>query len=64
MKIPLTKSRSSQERYYLLKDGRGMGGHGSPADHYLHHYVVVNGVNRGGGYQGYMSVDYALSAEA
>lgn len=61
--IKLTSSRSSRERYYLLLDGKGMGGAGNPPGHYLRRYVVVNGVDRGHGYQGYMSVDYALSLE-
>lgn len=63
LRIALTTSRSPRERYYLLKDGRGMGGAGEPPEHHSHSWVVVNGVDRGNGYQGYMSVDYALSDE-
>lgn len=60
-RIQLTHSRSSRERYYLLNDKHGMGGAGMPEDHYLNQWVVVDGTDRGNGYQGYMSVDYALS---
>lgn len=59
-KIALTKSRSVRERYYLIRDGKGMGGAGNPTEHYLNNWVVVNGVDLGNGYQGYMSVDYAI----
>lgn len=62
-KITLTTGRSSRDRYYLMQDGRGMGGAGKPESHYSWSWVVVNGVDRGNGYQGYMSVDYVLSAE-
>lgn len=62
--IPLVKSRSSIHRYYLIKDGRGMGGAGHPANHYLNQWVVANGQDRGNGYQRYMSVDYALSGSS
>lgn len=61
--VILTRSKSSRERYKLVKDGRGMGGYGMPPDHYSRHWLVVNGVDRGNGYQGYMSVDYALSED-
>lgn len=56
-RISLEKSRRSRERRYLVKDGRGMGGSGRPADDYLHHWVITEGVDRGNGYQGYESID-------
>ena len=59
--IKLVSAKSSRDRYYLIKDGRGMGGAGKAEDHYLRQWVVVNGVDRGNGYQGYHSIDYALS---
>lgn len=62
-KITLTTGQKSRDRYYLIKDGRGMGGAGKPEDHYLNQWVVVNGTDRGQGYDGYYSVDYALSDE-
>ena len=61
--IPLNSSRSSRCRYYLVNDGRGMGGYSNSPDHYSNHWVVTNGVDRGNGYQGYMSVNYAASDE-
>jgi hypothetical protein len=58
--IKLNSSQSSRDRYYLIHDGKGMGGYGKDKDHYLNNWVVVNGVDRGNGYQGYMSIDCAL----
>lgn len=63
VKISLVKSRSSRERQYLIRDGQGMGGAGEPAYHYSNAWVVASGVDRGNGYQSYMSVDYALTCE-
>jgi hypothetical protein len=63
MKIKLNSARSSRDRFYLIRDGRGMGGYGNPPDHYSHQWVVANGIDRGNGYQGYFSVDYVLSGE-
>lgn len=64
MATVLTTSRSSRERYVLIPDGKGMGGYGKSRCHYLNRWVVANGVDRGNGYQGYMSVDYAISEES
>lgn len=61
LKVSLTTSRSSRDRYYLIKDNSGMGGGGAPVNHYSRLFVVVNGVDRGNGYQGYSSIDYMLS---
>ena len=58
MKIQLTKSKSSRDRYYLV-DG-SMGGYGETANHANNHFEIVNGIDRGNGYQGYMSVSYFL----
>lgn len=63
LKITLVSSRRPRERFYLIKDGKGMGGAGLATSHYLNNYVVANGVERGNGYQGYTSVDYALSVD-
>ena len=61
MKVPLTSSKSSRDRYYLIKDNQGMGGAEAPINHYSRLFMVVNGVDRGNGYQGYSSIDYMLS---
>lgn len=58
-KIQLTKSKSSQERYYLINEG--MGGYGEKANHANNHYSVVNGIDRGNGYQGHMAISYFLT---
>lgn len=63
MKIILNKTRFPHYRYTLIRDGRGMGGAGEPVGHYSHEWVIANGRDCGRGYQGYMSVDYALSPE-
>ena len=60
-RIQLEKSPRSRERRYLVRDGRGMGGFGRSDDDYLHHWVVVEGVDRGNGYQGYESIDSYMS---
>jgi len=59
-KWALTSSKSSRQRYYLIKDNQGMRGASKPPNHYLNLFSVVNGIDRGNGYQGYMSIDYAL----
>lgn len=59
MLIPLNKSRSSRNRFYL-KSGL-MGNVGSPETSPNHAYCIVNGVDRGNGFQGYMSVEYAVN---
>lgn len=58
MKMQLTYSKSSRERYYLI-DG-GMGCAGEPANHANHKYQIANGIDKGRGYQGYISVSYFL----
>lgn len=62
-RIQLTSAQRSLDRYYLIKDGKGMGGHGEPPEHYLNQWVVANGVDRGDGFQGYYSVNYALTLD-
>lgn len=37
-----------------------MGGNGEPENHVNNRYQVVNGIDKGRGYQGYMAVDYFL----
>lgn len=61
MKLLLNKTRNVRDRYYLI-DGK-MGCYGEPDNHANHKYQVANGVDRGNGYQGYMSVSYALTLD-
>lgn len=61
MKLLLNKTRNVRDRYYLI-DGK-MGSYGEPDNHANHKYQVANGVDRGNGYQGYMSVSYALTLD-
>lgn len=61
MKIILNKTRISSDRYTLIN--QGMGGANLPETHYHHNYCVVSGVDRGHGYQGYMSIDYFLTLD-
>lgn len=58
MNIILNKTRNSRDRFILV-DG-GMGDGGDPAYYPTHDFCVVNGIDRGNGYQGYMSITYAL----
>lgn len=61
MKIALNKAASSRKRYYLVNGS--MGSAGESANHATKHLEVVNGIDRGHGYQGYMSVSYALACD-
>ena len=59
----LNKTTKASNRYRLVYEkGHGTGGYGDGADSPQHDYTVVNGVDRGHGYQGYLSVSAALSA--
>jgi hypothetical protein len=58
MKIQLTHSKSSRDRYYLM-EGK-MGCAGEPPNHANNHFEIANGIDRGNGYQGYMAVSYFL----
>jgi hypothetical protein len=40
-----------------------MGCAGMPPNHANHKYQIANGIDKGNGYQGYMSVSYFLSAD-
>ena len=60
-KISLTHSRSSRDRYYLITGS--MGCYGTPVNHVNNEYSIANGIDKGNGYQGYMSVSYFLTLE-
>lgn len=62
MRVQLNKTRRHSERYWL-KSGN-MGGHGDPKNHANNNFEVVNGIDQGNGYHGYMSVSYALSPDS
>lgn len=61
MKIQLTNSKSSRDRYYLVSGS--MGNAGESKSHANNYYEIVNGIDRGNGYQGYMSVSYFLTLD-
>lgn len=61
VKIQLTHSKSSRDRYYLVSGS--MGNAGTPSNHANNKLEIVNGIDRGNGYQGYMSVDHFLKQE-
>ena|ERR1044072_2487196 len=63
VKIPLTKSKSSTDRYYLVSADGSMGNIEEPDNHANHKYQIVKGVDKGNGYQGYMSVSYFLQQD-
>jgi len=54
----LNKTKSSYNRYHILNGS--MGNYGEPPTSPNHDFEIANGVDRGNGYQGYMSVTYAL----
>lgn len=59
MQIALNKSRSSRDRYYLVN--KSMGCYGLPEDAPDHKYSVINGIDRGNGFQGGLSIKCALT---
>lgn len=59
MKLILNKTTKSSDRLTLIEGA--FGNAGDPQHYPTHKFVVVTGVNRGNGYQGYMSVTYALT---
>lgn len=62
MRIKLNTTRSSRDRYWLTNGS--MGCYGEPKNHANHVFEVVNGVDKGNGYQGYMSVSYAMAPQS
>lgn len=56
MQITLNKTRFPRDRYHLIN--RPMGCSGEPEYSPTHKYSIANGVDRGNGYQGYISIDY------
>lgn len=61
MKLQLTHSKSSRDRYYLISGS--MGSYGTPDNHVNQKYEIAEGIDRGNGYQGYMSVSYFLTLD-
>lgn len=61
MKIQLTHSKSSRDRYYLIPGS--MGSHGEPKNHVNRKYEIANGIDKGNGYQGYTAVSYFLTLD-
>lgn len=61
MKVQLTHSKSSRDRYYLIPGQ--MGNYGCAENHVNHKYQIANGIDKGNGYQGYMAVSYFLTQE-
>ena len=54
----LNKTTKSRDRYKVLPGSAG--NYGDPANSPTHKFMVVEGVDRGNGYQGYSSVAYVL----
>lgn len=61
MKLILNKTRNTSERYSLIPGSMGCAG--CPANHANYKYQVVNGIDRGNGYQGYTSISYFLTQD-
>lgn len=57
----LNKTKSHRDRYRIVPGN--MGNAGDPKDYPTHKYHIVNGINRGNGYQGCMSVAYFFSED-
>lgn len=52
----LNKTTKASERYHIIRGSQGSAG--DPPDWPTHKFEIANGVDRGHGYQGYMSVTY------
>ena len=61
MKIKLNTTQKTRDRYYLISGS--MGSYGNPVNHANHKFQICNGIDRGNGYQGYMSVSYFLTVD-
>jgi len=57
----LVKTRIARERYRII-DG-SMGSCGTPTNHVNNKYEIAEGIDRGNGYQGYMSVSHFLTLD-
>lgn len=55
----LNTSKSSRDRYYITKGGQGCSG--LPEHYPDHKFGIVNGIDRGNGYQGYLSITHCLT---
>lgn len=58
----LNKTTKTIDRYRIIAGSQG--NHGEPKGSPNHKFVVVNGVDRGNGYQGYIAVDSALGKQS
>jgi hypothetical protein len=61
MKTILNKTTKTRERYTLINES--MGNCNEPNNSPTHKYSIANGIDRGNGYQGYMSIDYFLTID-
>lgn len=61
IKIILNKTKSINDRYYLINGSMGCAG--TPKNHANNFVEVANGVDRGNGYSGYIAVSYFLTQE-
>lgn len=57
----LNKTRYPRERYQIINGSQGC--YGDPDYYPTHIFCIVDGVDRGNGYQGYTSVTYFLKNE-
>jgi hypothetical protein len=57
----LVKTMKARDRYRLMSGGQGQAG--EPLNHVNHRYHIVEGIDRGNGYQGYISVSYFLTLD-
>jgi hypothetical protein len=57
----LNKTTRASDRYRIIPGH--MGNYGDPATSPNHSYQIAFGVDRGNGYQGYMSVTYFLECD-
>jgi len=62
MRVILNNTIKHSDRYSLINEGQG--GYGDPLYYPTHKFCVVNGIDRGNGYQGYLSVTYALQHDS
>lgn len=62
MYMILNKTRKHRDRYILVNGPQG--NYGYPPNHANHKFHVANGIDKGNGFQGYLSVSYALDKDS
>lgn len=61
MNLILVKTRNPRDRYRLIDGSSGR--HGTTKNHVNNYFQIVAGIDKGNGYQCYLSVSYFLTLD-